>query len=30
MKKWRYPMLNHLSNEPSRTNSCTIAQDPYP
>ena len=23
-------MLNHLSNEPSRTNSCTIAQDPYP
>ena len=23
-------MLNHLSNEPSRTNSYTIAQDPYP
>ena len=23
-------MSIHLSNEPFRTNSCTIAQDPYP
>ena len=23
-------MLNHISNELSETNSCTIAQDPYP
>ena len=23
-------MLDHISNEPSKTNSCTITQDPYP
>ena len=23
-------MLKHLTNEPSRNNSCIIAQDPYP